>query len=99
MDIEDKITLEDMPNDEMRDVYEHFGKDVAVGIMKIFQGQQITFPLNWIFKLKRRLILENPDHLDIKGMIRTYKVSKHFVYSVLRNRDAGKQMTLLEDKE
>ncbi len=101
MDFEEHITIDDMPNDDCREIYKAFGKAVAIGLLNLFAGNAaVYFPKNWQSKVKMRLVLDNPDNLDAGQMARAYDMSIAQIYKILNQRHKReKQMDLLEEEK
>jgi len=85
IDIE-RITIDDMPNDALREIYEYCGREVAVSLMEHQNGVFIMMPSRPFKKLEQRLMVEEFDGTtaSLRNISRKYDISEVMLRSVLR---------------
>lgn len=57
----DVITIDDMPNNTFKEIYELCGKDVAVSLLQNYSGCQIQVPARAFYYLRQRLLKDEFD--------------------------------------
>ena len=82
----DRITIEDMPNEALREVFEYCGRDVAVSLMEHQNGGFIMMPSRPFKKLEQRLMIEEFDGstASIRQLSRKYDISEVMLRGILR---------------
>lgn len=82
----DKITIDDMPNEALREVYEFCGRDVAVSLMEHQNGVFIMMPSRPFKKLEQRLMIEEFDGTtaSLRSISRKYDISEVMLRGILR---------------
>ena len=53
----DVITIDDMPNNTFKEIYELCGKDVAVSLLQNYSGCQFQVPARAFYYLRQRLLI------------------------------------------
>lgn len=79
------ITIEDMPNQLFEDIAAICGLDVAVSILKNFNGNTIIVPTNGFEKIEKKIILDEYDgHTStIQRLSRNLDITEKTVRNVL----------------
>ena len=86
--IVEDITREDMPNASMRQIWDDFGKEVAVKMLREYGGIPITPPKRGFLRYANRKIKEEFNGENLHDMIRKYDVSMSHVYSIAREKES-----------
>lgn len=60
INIED-ISIDDMPNEDFKDIFDIFGAEVALNFLTYFAGTQINVPLHGFGKIKKKILLQHYD--------------------------------------
>ncbi len=83
-EIYEDITRDDMPNSQMRGVWDDFGKEVTLRILSEYGGLSISPPKRGFLRYANRKIVEefNSENLDL--IVKKYDVSKSHVYTIAR---------------
>jgi len=79
-----RITMDDMPNEDLLLVAKNCGLEVATTLMLRLQGLTISIPRNAMRKVIARYICEKYDGGNIKQLALECDVSTRHVYAVLR---------------
>jgi Mor family transcriptional regulator len=83
------MSIEDMPNEDMRDVAELCGIEVAVSLIKHFQGSKISVPRNRAYlKLAEKFIIANYDGDNAKRLSQVCCCSLDYVYKCIKKEDS-----------
>lgn len=82
----DLITLDDMPNEILREMYELCGREVAVSLMENFCGSILTIPTRPFEKVIRRIATEEFDGTtaSIRNIARKYKIADPVIRKLLK---------------
>lgn len=85
-DISD-ITIEDMPNELFRDIYELSGKDVAISLLRDFSGNRIVVPTNGFNIIEKKIILREYDGstLSIQRLARNLGKGESSIREILKS--------------
>ena len=81
------MSIEDLPNDDLRDVAEVCGIEIALRIMKKLSGSHIYVPHNSFSKIAFKFIVENFDGSNAKKLSQVTGISLCHVYTIIRNED------------
>lgn len=104
----DSMTTEDMPNNDMRDVADFCGAEVAINLLKNFAGAHIIVPKQRAFiKIAQKFIIKNFDGKNAKALARITGCSLSFVYDTIQKEDDKreahrpkfKQLSLFSDEK
>lgn len=85
-EITEEITREDMPNEIMRDIWDDFGKEVAVKLMDEYGGVPIVPPKRGFLKYVNRKINEEFTGDNYNELIRRYGVSRSHIYNIMNGK-------------
>jgi Mor family transcriptional regulator len=77
------IQAEDMPSDEMREIFDLIGPDAMVKLATSWSGVSIYFPRDVLLGWKRKRILKEFTGANSRELARRYGVSVRWVYVVL----------------
>ena len=82
----DKITIDDMPNEALREIFEYCGRDVAVSLMEHQNGVFIMMPAHPFRKLEQRLMIEefNGTTASLRSISRKYDISEMTLRNLIR---------------
>ena len=86
-EILEDITREDMPNHSMRQIWDDFGKEVAVKMLTEYGGLPITPPKRGLLRYASRKIKEEFNGENLHEMVKKYDVSISHVYSIARDTE------------
>jgi Mor family transcriptional regulator len=78
------ITIDDMPNEDMRLVAETCGLSVAVKLLRTCGGAKLYVPKLSSKRLIDRKIVEEFNGGNVRRLRSRYGVSKRYIYNVLR---------------
>ena len=83
----EELTVEDMPTQIMRDVFECCGAEVAVKLLLYFSGSYVLIPTNGLKMLENKVIYKYYDGsaISIKRLARNLGTSETRIRSVLKN--------------
>jgi Mor family transcriptional regulator len=88
----DSMSLDDMPNRDMRDVAEFCGLDVARSLLRFFAGAHIIIPKQRAFlRIAQKFIVSNFDGKNAKHLSRITGCSLSFVYDTIKKEDSKRQ--------
>ncbi len=84
--IED-ITVDDMPNELFRDIFQLSGKDVAVALLRDFAGNSIVVPSNGFNIIEKKIILQEYDgsSISIKRLARNLGKGESSIREILKS--------------
>lgn len=84
IDIND-IELDDMPNDDFKDIYEICGVEVALTILTYFTGTNITVPVKAFDRIKKKIIKNQYDgtRKSIKRLCRELGMTERTVTAII----------------
>jgi Mor family transcriptional regulator len=82
-DVVRDICVDDMPNDEMREIFELVGPDAMVKLIECWGGLQVYLPKDGLIKWKKRKILAEYNGRNTRELARRYSVSVSWVYSII----------------
>jgi Mor family transcriptional regulator len=85
------ITIDDMPNEDMRLVAETCGLTVAVKLLKACRGEKLGVPRFGFKRLIDRKIVEEFDGCNVRRLSSRYGVSKRYIYNVLRKQRSARR--------
>ncbi|HNW37161.1 MAG TPA: Mor transcription activator family protein [Candidatus Ozemobacteraceae bacterium] len=85
-----QITIDDMPNDDMRLVAETLGVQVAVDLLRHLGGITLSIPKRGLGKLAERLIRAEYDGSNAKRLAVQYGVTERFV-QIVANGQKGER--------
>ena len=91
------ITIDDMPNTDMRLVAEACGIDVAVKLLEEMGGIQLSIPKNGFKKVIAKCICDNYNGRNAKELALKCNVTERYVYKLCSNGDDERQMNFLRD--
>ena len=85
IDIED-ITVDDMPNDALKEIFDLCGKEVAISLMEHQNGVFIFMPARPFMKLEKRIMISEFDGspTSIRNIARKYCISEAIVRDELK---------------
>ena len=86
------ITIDDMPNEDMRLVAETCGLPVAVRLMKACGGAELYIPRFGFKRLIDRKIVEEFNGCNASRLCSRYKVSKRYVYNIIREHRRAQKL-------
>lgn len=73
-------------NNVYKEIAENLGMDTAMGIYKMFKGQQITFPVRFFNPAHiQRIIIQEYDGTNIKSLAVKYNYSEKTVRRIVRD--------------
>ena len=81
----DTITIDDLPNEEMKIIAQECGIDVALKLMMKCSGLYFNIPVNGFNSLKAKYILKNFDGQNSRRLALQLEVSLGFVLKVIRD--------------
>lgn len=82
-DVVQDICIDDMPNEEMREIFEQVGPDAMVKLIQCWGGLQVYLPKDGLIKWKKRKILAEYNGRNTRELARRYSVSVSWVYSII----------------
>lgn len=85
-----EITAEDMPNDDMREMFHTFGPRTTVRFMIEFSGTPVTPPKTWLMKYAARKIAQEYDGTNARALARRHGISVRQVYLLAQKSAALK---------
>jgi Mor family transcriptional regulator len=95
----ENITIDDMPNQDMKLVAELCGIDVAVKLLQELGGVGIMIPKFGFRKVIQKYICDNFDGTNAKRLALELGVSLRFIYTCCdAGRDDSRQTSFLEGK-
>ena len=82
----DLLTINDMPNEILKEIYTLCGRDVAVSLMENFCGSFLTIPARPFDKIVRRIATEEFDGTtaSIRNIARKYKIAEPVIRKLLK---------------
>lgn len=82
----DLLTVDDMPNEILKEMYELCGRDVAVSLMENFCGSFLHIPARPFDKIIRRIATEEFDGTtaSIRNIARKYKMAEPVIRKLLK---------------
>lgn len=82
----DIITIEDMPNETFREIYELCGKEVAVSLLQHYAGCQIQVPSRAFYYLRQRILKDEFDGTtaSIRLLARKYNFTQARIREILK---------------
>ncbi len=82
----DIITVDDMPNQTFREIYELCGKEVAISLLQNYAGCQIQVPSRAFYNLRQRLLKAEFDGTaeSIRYLARKYGFTEARVREALK---------------
>jgi Mor family transcriptional regulator len=97
-DIAKNISLDDMPNGDMRMVAENCGIQTALLLMRELPALNIYIPSGWHKTIVERYIQKHHRKIDVKHLALSCGVSETFVYNVIRRTKEEAKQTRLFDQ-
>ncbi len=91
----DDVTVDDMPNEVFKEIYEMCGKDVAISLMKEFTGVVIQVPSKPFYKIERKKALSEFDGTtaSIRHIARKYNITENRIRELLKKSHADTPST------
>ena len=83
LDLE-SVTIDDMPNDDMKFIAERCGISFAVKLLIDCGGLNLNIPKNGLNLLKAKYIKENFNGFNLKRLVTQLDISESFVRKVIR---------------
>lgn len=82
----DIITVDDMPNQTFKEIYELCGKEVAISLLQNYAGCQIQVPARAFYNLRQRLLKSEFDGTteSIRYLARKYGFTEYRVREALK---------------
>ena len=82
-----KLTIEDMPTETFREIFELCGVDVAVSLLLNFPSNYILVPAQGFKSIVKKAILKEYDNTtaSIRKLARNFNVSEVYIREVLRD--------------
>lgn len=93
------ITIDDMPNEDMRMVAETCGLPVAVKLMKACGGTKLYVPRVGFKKLIDRKIVEEFRGCNVRKLSLKYGVSRTYVFNILQKHRKDRRRTSCSSEE
>lgn len=90
-EILEDIQREDMPNQSMRQIWDDFGKEVAVKLLRDYGGLPITPPKRGFLRYANRKIKDEFNGSNMRELVRKYDVSVSHIYSIARVNEEGEE--------
>lgn len=83
----DNITIDDMPNEMMKDIARECGIDAAVTLLLKFPGNLISVPSNGMNKIEKKIILSeyDGDAMTIKRLARNLVKAESSIREILKS--------------
>lgn len=99
MDLMKELTADDMPNEDMRFIYDELGREVAIRILQLFAGTTIIVPINYLKVLQRRLVEQHRSHMSVKDMARRFSMNENTVRKYLKDMQERRRQQILFEEE
>ena len=94
--VNENMTVEDVPGDDMKMIARECGIDVAIKVMLKLKGTRFFVPKNWQKKIVRKYILANPGK-SVKEFVRDTDMSDWFINDVLNQKAEDERQSTLDD--
>lgn len=93
--INEKMAVEDMPNEDFRLIASELGVDFAVQLLELMAGMWLTVPKCWNQKVAARYVKENFNGENVRNLVIETGLSQSKIYRILNEKyNAENQMTL-----
>lgn len=82
------MTIDDMPNEDLKTVADICGPSVAISLIKNFEGINIYIPKRGVFlRIAERFIIDKFDGTNAKTLALACKLSQRAVYTIVEYED------------
>lgn len=80
------VSIDDMPSEVFREIYENCGVDVALSLLINMYGATILVPTRGMLKIEKRVILKEYDGTtaSIRNIARKFRMSETYIRETLR---------------
>lgn len=81
------ITRDDMPNEDMREIYDDFGAEIAVKLIIGYGGVPVRPPKNGLVKYYSKRIRKEYDGRNANQLARKYKMTQLQIFRIMASSE------------